>query len=120
MPHGECLVWDTALLWQHAGSDIGTGIAYYLIGAVLFYFIFKRRDIPFFWIFLLFGAFFLSCGTSHFMGAWTIYYPSYLMEGKIKAINAVISLGSAIILIPLMPSFWPCLTCKMLWIKLLN
>jgi hypothetical protein len=40
MPHGECLVWDTALLWQHAGSDIGTGIAYYLIGAVLFYFIF--------------------------------------------------------------------------------
>jgi hypothetical protein len=54
------------------------------------------------------------------MGAWTIYYPSYLMEGKIKAINAVISLGSAIILIPLMPSFWPCLTCKMLWIKLLN
>jgi PAS domain S-box-containing protein len=103
MPHGECLVWDTALLWQHAGSDIGTGVAYYLIGAVLFFFIFKRRDIPFFWIFLLFGAFFLSCGTSHFMGAWTIYYPSYWTEGKIKTINAFISLGSAVILIPLMP-----------------
>lgn len=103
MPHGECLVWNPSLLWQYVGSDIGTGIAYYLIGAVLFYLIFKRRDIPFHWIFLLFGAFFLSCGTTHFMGAWTIYYPSYWAEGKIKIINAVISLGSAAILIPLMP-----------------
>lgn len=103
MPHGECLVWDASLLWEHAGSDVATGIAYYLIGAVLFFFIFKRRDIPFFWMFLLFGAFFLSCGTTHFMGAWTIYYPSYVIEGKIKIVNAIISLGSAVILIPLMP-----------------
>ena len=72
MPHGDCFVWDTTLLWQHAGSDIATGIAYYLIAGFLFYFIFKRRDIPFLGIFLLFGAFFLSCGTTHFMAVWTI------------------------------------------------
>ena len=103
MPHGDCFVWDTTLLWQHAGSDIATGIAYYLIAGFLFYFIFKRRDIPFLGIFLLFGAFFLSCGTTHFMAVWTIYYPSYRAEGIIKIINAVISLGSAFIFIPLMP-----------------
>ena len=103
LPHGTCLVWDTTLLWQHVGADIATGIAYYLIAAVLFYFIFKRRDIPFFWIFLLFGAFLISCGTTHFMGAWTVYYPSYWAEGIVKTVNAVISLGTAIILLPVMP-----------------
>jgi signal transduction histidine kinase/CheY-like chemotaxis protein len=103
MPHGDCLVWNPALLWLHAGSDVVTGIAYYLIAAILFYFILKRRDVPFFWVFLLFGAFILSCGTTHFMSAWTIYYPSYWIEGGIKTINAVISFGTAIVLIPLMP-----------------
>lgn len=103
MPHGDCLVWNPTLLWLHAGSDVVTGFAYYLIAAILFYFILKRRDIPFFWVFLLFGAFILSCGTTHFMSAWTIYYPSYWTEGYIKTINAVISFGTAIVLIPLMP-----------------
>jgi PAS domain S-box-containing protein len=103
MPHGACFVWDTTLLWQFVGSDIATGIAYYLIAAFLLYFIFKRRDIPYLWVFLLFGAFFLSCGTTHFMAAWTIYYPSYKTQGIISTINAAISLGSAFIFIPLMP-----------------
>lgn len=103
MPHGDCLVWNPALLWQHVGSDIATGIAYYLIAAVLFYFILKRRDIPFFWVFLLFGAFILACGTTHFFGAWTIYYPSYWTEGIVKTANAVISVATAIVLLPLMP-----------------
>lgn len=103
MPHGDCLVWDATLLWQHAGSDILTGIAYYFIAAALFYFIFKRRDIPFFWVFLLFASFILSCGTTHFFAAWTIYYPSYWTEGIFKTINALISLATALILIPLMP-----------------
>jgi len=103
MPHGDCLVWDTSLLWQHVGSDIATGIAYYLIAALLFYFILKRRDVPYFWVFLLFGFFILSCGTTHFFGAWTIYYPSYWTEGIVKTVNAVISVGTAIVLFPLMP-----------------
>lgn len=103
MPHGACLVWDTSLLWQHVGSDIVTGTAYYLIAALLFYFILKRKDVPYFWVFLLFGFFILSCGTTHFFGAWTIYYPSYWTEGIVKTVNAVISLGTAIALFPLMP-----------------
>ena len=103
MAHGYCLIWDKTLLWLHAGSDIVTGFAYYLIAAILFYFILKRRDVPFFWVFLLFGAFILSCGTTHFMSAWTIYYPSYWTEGYIKTLNAAVSLSTAIVLIPLMP-----------------
>ncbi len=102
MPHGNCLLWNPTLLWLHAGSDVITGIAYYLIAVLLGYFIFKRRDIPYCWIFVLFTAFIFSCGTTHFMAAWTIYYPSYWAEGIIKAINAGISLGTAIVLFPMM------------------
>ena len=103
MPHGYCFIWDKKLLWMHVGSDILTGLAYYLITGLLLYFIYKRRDIPFNWIFILFGAFIFLCGTTHFMTAWTVYVPSYYEEGVIKVINALVSVATAIILIPLMP-----------------
>jgi len=103
MPHGYCFIWDKKLLWMHVGSDILTGLAYYLITGLLLYFIYKRRDVPFNWIIVLFGAFIFLCGTTHFMTAWTVYVPSYYEEGIIKAINALVSVATAIILIPLMP-----------------
>ncbi len=103
MPHGYCFVWDKKLLWMHVGSDIMTGLAYYLITGLLLYFIYKRRDTPFNWIFILFGTFIFLCGTTHFFTAWTVYVPSYYEEGVIKIINAFVSMATAIILIPLMP-----------------
>ncbi len=103
MPHGYCLVWNPALLWLHVGSDLVTGLAYFLIAGMLFYLVFKRRDLPFFWMFLLFGAFIFACGGTHFMAAWTIYVPSYWEEGVVKAITALVSIATALFLIPLLP-----------------
>ena len=103
MPHGYCLVWDPVLLWLHAGSDIVTGLAYLLIAAMLFYLVAKRRDLPFFGLFLLFGAFILACGLTHFFAAWTIYVPSYWEEGLVKAVTALISIITALFLLPLLP-----------------
>lgn len=103
MPHGYCLVWDPALLWLHVGSDIVTGLAYFLIAGVLFFLVSKRRDLPFFWMFLLFGAFILACGVTHFFAAWTIYVPSYLEEGVVKAVTALISIATAVFFLPLLP-----------------
>ena len=103
MPHGYCLVWDPVLLWLHAGSDIVTGLAYLLIATMLFYLVAKRRDLPFFGLFLLFGAFILACGLTHFFAAWTIYVPSYWEEGLVKAVTALISIITALFLLPLLP-----------------
>lgn len=103
MPPGDRLVWDPALLWLHVGSDIATGLAYFLIAAVLFFLIAKRRDLPFFPVFLLFGAFIFACGVTHFFAAWTIYVPSYREEGVVKAITALISVATALFLVPLLP-----------------
>jgi len=103
MPHGDCLVWYPELLWLHVGSDIIIGLAYYCIAIVIFYFVFKRRDIPYLWMSLLFGAFIFLCGNTHLMAAWTVYVPSYWGEGYVKLVTAVVSIITAILLIPLMP-----------------
>jgi len=103
MPHGYCFAWDTNLLWLNLGSDILTGLAYYAIAGFLVYFVSIRRDVPFNWIFILFGLFILTCGTTHFMSAWTVYVPSYWAEGGFKGLNASVSILTAILLLPLAP-----------------
>jgi two-component system, cell cycle sensor histidine kinase and response regulator CckA len=103
MAHGFCFSWEPGLVWLHVVSDIATGIAYYSIPVAMFYFIYKRRDIPFYRMILLFGVFILSCGTSHFFAAYTIFEPLYWPEGMVKAVTAVVSLASALLFIPLIP-----------------
>ena len=103
MPHGVCYLWSPSLLWLHVISDILIGISYYLIPIILIYFLLKRRDIPFNWIFFLFAAFILACGTTHFMAAWTVWVPSYWASGILKAITAIVSIITGILLIPILP-----------------
>ncbi len=103
MAHGFCLLWEPGLIRLHVISDVITGLAYYAIAIALFYFIYKRRDAPFPLVFLLFGIFILSCGTTHLFAAYTIYVPKYWEEGVIKAITAFVSVVAAILLIPLIP-----------------
>jgi light-regulated signal transduction histidine kinase (bacteriophytochrome) len=67
------------------------------------YFIRKRKDIPFKGIFLLFGAFIISCGTTHIMEVWTLWHPNYWFAGALKALTALISFYTALTLIPLVP-----------------
>lgn len=103
MPHGYCFIWEKKLLWMHVGSDILTGLAYYVITGFILYFLIKKSDPHFNIILILFGAFIFLCGTTHFFTAWTVYVPSYYEEGVVKTINALVSVATAIILIPLMP-----------------
>lgn len=103
IPHGHCYLWQRELVGLHLLSDLLIALAYYSIPALLVYFVYKRRDIPFSWIFLLFGAFIISCGTTHIMEVWTLWHPAYWLSGTIKAITAGISMYTAAELIPLMP-----------------
>ncbi|MBH8564116.1 PAS domain S-box protein [Nostoc sp. CENA67] len=70
---------------------------------MLVYFVRKRRDVPFDWIFLMFGAFIIACGTTHVMDVWTLWYPTYWLSGFIKAITAFISVYTALELVSLIP-----------------
>ena len=103
IPHGHCYLWKPELVGLHIVSDALTALAYYSIPLMLTYFVAKRRDVPFNWIFLLFGAFIISCGTTHIMEIWTLWHPNYWLSGLLKAFTAVVSLYAASKLVSLLP-----------------
>jgi hypothetical protein len=94
MPHGYCYLWQPGIVWLHAISDSVIALSYYLIPLVLIYFVRKRTDLPFNWIFVIFGVFILACGTTHLMEVWTLWHPVYWLSGLIKAFTAVVSIVS--------------------------
>ncbi len=104
IPHGHCYLWKPTLVWLHILSDSTIALAYYSIPVTLFEFVKRRKDLPFNWVFILFAAFITACGTSHLMSIWTLWYPTYWLSGSVKAITALVSLGTAIALWVLMPA----------------
>lgn len=103
MPHGHCYLWTPELLWLNIVSDSIIALAYLSIPITLIYFIRKRRDLPFNWMFGAFGLFILACGTTHVMDIWTIWNPSYWLSAFIKAITALASIVTAALLVKLVP-----------------
>ncbi len=103
MPHGHCYLWKPELVGLHILSDSLIALAYYSIPLTLSYFVRRRRDLPFTWVFLLFSAFIVACGTTHLLEIWTLWHPSYWLSGGMKLITAVISLTTAIVLVPIVP-----------------
>ncbi len=103
IPHGHCYLWKPELVSLHILSDVIIALSYYSIPLTLVYFVRKRKDIPFKNIFLLFGAFIISCGTTHIVEVWTLWHPVYWLSGAIKAFTAIISFYTALTIIPLVP-----------------
>jgi signal transduction histidine kinase/CheY-like chemotaxis protein len=102
-PHGFCLLWRPELIWLQIGSDSVIALAYYSIPLALTYLVIKRRDLIFGWMFWLFSAFILACGTTHVFEILTLWYPLYGVEGAIKFATALFSIVTAVILWPLLP-----------------
>lgn len=103
LPHGVCLDGRPSLIWLHAVSDGLTALAYYSIPFALLVFAWRRRDLRWRWMFVLFGAFILACGTTHALGVWTLWEPVYVVQGLAKAATAIISLTTAVLLWPMLP-----------------
>jgi PAS domain S-box-containing protein len=103
MPHGMCYLWQPGILGLHVISDGLITLAYLSIPFTLFYFVRKHADRQFDWILLCFAIFIIACGFTHLMDIWTIWHPAYWLSGGIKAITAVASVTTAILLIRVVP-----------------
>ncbi|HET7106573.1 MAG TPA: ATP-binding protein [Candidatus Acidoferrum sp.] len=103
MPHGFCYMWDRSLIWLHLISDGVIALAYFSIPLTLVYFVRKRRDLPFHWMFLMFGVFIVACGSTHVLEVWNLWHADYWVAGIIKAITAMASIITAILLFQLVP-----------------
>jgi signal transduction histidine kinase/CheY-like chemotaxis protein len=102
-PHGYCLLWQPELIWTHVLGDALIAAAYFSIPIAIVRFVTNRTDIEFSWIFWLFALFIVACGTTHLMAIWTLWNPDYGWEALIKIVTAIASVGTAIVLWPLIP-----------------
>jgi PAS domain S-box-containing protein len=103
MPHGMCFLWQPELIALHVASDSLIALSYYSIPVALIYFVMKRTDLAFPAIFVLTGLFILACGTTHAMSVWTLWFPDYRVDGGIKAVTALLSVGTAVAIWKVMP-----------------
>ena len=102
-PHGICLLWEPELIWLHVASDAVIAASYFSIPVALSIFVSKRRDVDFGWIFWAFAFFITACGFTHLLSIITLWVPIYGIEGLIKALTAIASIVTAIMMWPLLP-----------------
>ncbi|WP_336489941.1 ATP-binding protein [Methylobacterium nigriterrae] len=102
-PHGICLLWRPELIWTHVVSDALIAFAYFTIPGALAYFVSRRRDVVFGWMFWSFAVFITACGATHAFAIWTLWVPDYGTEALIKAVTALASVATAVALWQLMP-----------------
>ncbi len=89
MPHVYCLR-ETNVISLHVASDALIALSYFAIPIALARLVMRRKDLVFSWMFLLFGAFILSCGITHLLSIWTLWHPIYRFEGLAQGDHGVV------------------------------
>ncbi|OAN60175.1 response regulator [Sphingomonas sp. TDK1] len=103
-PHGYCLFWQPQLLWTHIIADALIALSYFSIPIALVALVRSRKDLAFGWVFWCFALFILACGGTHVMAIVTLFYPLYGLEAVVKLVTAIVSVTTAILLWPLLPT----------------
>jgi PAS domain S-box-containing protein len=104
MSHGHCYLWKPKLVGLHVVSDALIFLAYAAISLTLLYLVRRaRHEIPFQWMFVAFGTFIIACGCTHLMEVVTIWTPVYWLSGMVKAVTALASVATAVMLPRLVP-----------------
>jgi hypothetical protein len=105
MPHGYCFLWRPDVLWMHVISDAIIVAAYYSIPVTLLYLLRNKEITHYRWVLAMFSAFIFLCGTTHLLGAVSIWKPMYYLEGLVKLATAGASMATAVMLFPFVPRF---------------
>ncbi len=103
MPHGHCYLWSPAMVWLQVLSNLTIALAYVSISGTIAVIVRRIRDIPFSRMYVAFGVFIVTCGVTHLLDVATIWHPIYWLDGGVRALTALASAGTAIMLVPLVP-----------------
>jgi signal transduction histidine kinase/ActR/RegA family two-component response regulator len=104
MPHGMCYQWQAGILALHVIADALIALAYFSIPFTLLYFVRRRKDLQFNWMYVCFAVFIIACGLTHLMEIWTVWEPVYWLSGGVKAVTALASVPTAVMLVRLIPT----------------
>lgn len=103
-PRRACMNFEPEVIWLHVVSDTLIATAYFSIPLALIYFVRRRADLAFSWMFVMFATFILACGTTHVFGVWAIWQPLYKIDGLVKLATALVSIATAVQLWRLVPA----------------
>lgn len=103
VPHGYCLLWRPDLVAMHVGGDVITFIAYSVIAFSIWRFTTLRPEFKYSAAALVSAAFVFGCGITHLVGAVSLWWPAYGMQGILKLIVSGISVTAAIMIWRLLP-----------------
>jgi signal transduction histidine kinase len=102
-PHGDCYGWNSTLIWTQWLSNTIIGVSFIAISLTLAYLVHAGKSLPFKCMAVAFGTFIISCGLSHFLEALVIWWPWYWLDAAVRGVTALASLGTALLLPPLVP-----------------
>ena len=103
VPRAQCVANRPEIVWLHVAADAMIAIAYFSIPIALLALQRRRRDLVFGWMFMMFAAFILACGTTHIFGVLAFWWPMYRFDGLVKAATGLVSITTAVALWPLIP-----------------
>jgi two-component system, chemotaxis family, sensor kinase Cph1 len=100
----HCGQWSDFHGWLYILSDLSIWVAYFLIPIIILnYFTRKKTALKYNKVYLLFAAFILLCGTTHFLDAMMFWVPMYRLSALVRAATAVVSLATVYHLVKILP-----------------
>lgn len=102
-PRWHCGNWTDFHGWLYIVSDLLIWASYFAIPLLLFQIVTKRKDIPFSKILVLFIAFILLCGLTHFLDAVMFWWPAYRLSALLRFVTGIVSIITVAALYKILP-----------------
>jgi two-component system, NtrC family, sensor kinase len=101
IPHGFCMAWEPDLMAAVLLSNGLIALAYMFIAGWLVLKAIEPAPVMPAWRYWGFAAFIFCCGVSHILDDVTLWFPVYRLQALVLAITALVSLFTAMLLLPL-------------------
>jgi chemotaxis family two-component system sensor kinase Cph1 len=103
-PRWHCGNWTSFHGWLYILSDLTIWIAYFLIPLIILNYLGKKKNgVKFQSVYLLFAAFILLCGITHFLDAMMFWIPMYRLNALVRFITGVVSMLTVYYLFKILP-----------------
>lgn len=74
------------------------------IAAVVCFWLRRRHHRSLVWVFWGLGTFIFVCGLTHLMDVAVWWWPAYHLSCLVKLVGSAVSLGTAVLLVPMVPA----------------
>ncbi len=103
-PRWNCGNWSSFHGWLYILSDLTIWVAYFLIPIIILNYLGKKKNgVKFQKVYLLFAAFILFCGMTHFLDAVMFWIPMYRLNALVRFVTGVVSMLTVYYLFKILP-----------------